>query len=426
MSLCCPDCPHRERLGYGGDALASGEAGLSIFDLSTFYEKRVVDYSDARRANGGFTETAPFVSMANSGMGGDSGPIGWQTFQPAAQLWLYKYFGNKRTLEVNWNRTKQFMEFLTTAPPTGLGDWMPTERPTPTMTAPLFQHECFLAAANISLILGEPAAEQTRWRALAGNALAGFTTKFLNHSTGVYRAPGRTDLTQCGQAAPIFMGIVPPASHALALARLVDSVTAADGHMMTGMFGVKWFLMALAETGNVDLAYAALTKTSFPSYGFMLANGSTTVWEGWFFSADMYSHDHPAFGSAITFMSQVLGGIQPHPAAKGFDRVLIKPRPPKGLAHFQASFNSMRGLIVVKWSWAQVPGTVDGPGGTRKLQLHVHVPPNVAAEIHVPTTGGTAVLDHSTGEQTAAQHGQSATVLTRGSGTHDFSSWVKA
>jgi hypothetical protein len=80
------DCPHRERLGYGGDALASGEAGLSIFDLSTFYEKRVLDYSDARRPNGGFTETAPFVGMADAGMGGGSGPIGWQTFQPIAQV----------------------------------------------------------------------------------------------------------------------------------------------------------------------------------------------------------------------------------------------------------------------------------------------------------------------------------------------------
>ena len=49
-------------------------------------------YSPAvKRPNGGFTETAPFVGMADAGLGGGSGPIGWQTFQPAVLLWLYKY-----------------------------------------------------------------------------------------------------------------------------------------------------------------------------------------------------------------------------------------------------------------------------------------------------------------------------------------------
>ena len=72
------DCPHRERLGYGGDALMSGEALLFNFDMAPFLRKRVLDFLDAQRANGGFTETAPFVGIADAGLGGDSGPIGWQ------------------------------------------------------------------------------------------------------------------------------------------------------------------------------------------------------------------------------------------------------------------------------------------------------------------------------------------------------------
>jgi alpha-L-rhamnosidase len=197
-----------------------------------------------------------------------------------SQLWLYKYYGNKRSLSENWNATKGYMELLTTTPPVyqGLGDWMATEHATPAMTAALFQRESFLAAANISAIIGEPAAEQDRWRSLAAQNLQKFNAQFLNTSSGVYRGPGRTDVTQCGQAAPLFMGAVPASSRALAVERLVESVAAANGLMMTGMFGVKYFLMSLSEAGHTDLAFAAITAEAMPSYGYMLANGSTTTW----------------------------------------------------------------------------------------------------------------------------------------------------
>ena len=59
------DCPHRERFGYGGDALAAAETVQSYWDMGAFYAKRLVDYSDAQRnASGAFTETAPFVGIA--------------------------------------------------------------------------------------------------------------------------------------------------------------------------------------------------------------------------------------------------------------------------------------------------------------------------------------------------------------------------
>ena len=43
---------------------------------------------------GGFTETAPFVGIADGGMGDGSGPIGWQTFAPVMADWLLRYHGN--------------------------------------------------------------------------------------------------------------------------------------------------------------------------------------------------------------------------------------------------------------------------------------------------------------------------------------------
>jgi alpha-L-rhamnosidase len=79
------DCPHREKFGYGGDMVPTSEAFLLNFDMAGFYNKVVRDYADAQRDNGGMTETAPFVGIADQGLGGQSGPIGWQIAHPFLQ-----------------------------------------------------------------------------------------------------------------------------------------------------------------------------------------------------------------------------------------------------------------------------------------------------------------------------------------------------
>lgn len=94
--------------------------------------------------------------------------------------------------------------------------------------------------------------------------------------------------------------------------------------MLVGMFGIKWFLMSLADAGETDLAYKSIATETYPSYGYMLNNNytnATTIWESWPFSDNTFSHDHPMFGSVEVYFMQALGGIQPHPAAKGFDKV---------------------------------------------------------------------------------------------------------
>jgi len=110
------DCPHRERLGYTGDALMSGESFMQNFDMATFYSKRLDDVVAAQRANGGITETAPFVGIADAGIGGGSGPIGWQTYFPVAAEWLYKYYGNAAAVQRAYGAATRYVEFLDSAP----------------------------------------------------------------------------------------------------------------------------------------------------------------------------------------------------------------------------------------------------------------------------------------------------------------------
>ena len=96
------------------------------------------------------------------------------------------------------------------------------------------------------------------------------------------------------------MGMVPADGVQHAKAKLIESVTAANGNMLVGMFGIKWFLMALADLGETDLAYKSIATETYPSYGYMLSNNytnATTIWESWPFSDNTFSHDHPMFGS---------------------------------------------------------------------------------------------------------------------------------
>ena len=81
-----PDCPTRERFGYGGDVIASAASVMYLFDMSAFYRKRIADFSSSARSNGGFTETAPYVGIADAGPGGGAGPIDWATAQPYLQV----------------------------------------------------------------------------------------------------------------------------------------------------------------------------------------------------------------------------------------------------------------------------------------------------------------------------------------------------
>ena len=413
------DCPHRERFGYGGDALGCGEAGLSIYDWEAFYSKRVVDFNDAQRllkgskaVLGGFTETAPFVGIADGGVGPPgSGPIGWQAYQPEAQLWLYKYYGDLNTLHSSFNSTLAFVRMLDAAAPGavehGLGDWMPIGSTSTAFTGLGFQRMAYLAFANISSLVGAPALAH-EFTAKARALAVELNKRFLDTASGVYHAAttkgGRND-TQCGQGLALFSKLCPDTvTCGRALRVLADNARTATAflphacqgsaaipgcadakggpgaHLTAGLFGIKWALMALADGGLNDLAYEMLTQTSFPSYGWMMSNAfanATTLWESWFFSDNVFSHDHPMFASSEVWLLQSVAGIQPHPAAKGMSHVLIKPSPPSQLEWCEAAFSTPRGRAAVSWRR-------DGAD----LHLNVSVPPNVLATIHVPGKGG--------------------------------------
>jgi alpha-L-rhamnosidase len=382
------DCPHRERLGYGGDALMSAESFILNFDMALFYGKRLDDVAASQRPNGGFTETAPSVGMSDAGLGGGSGPIGWEAYLPVAAMWGYKFYGDDATVARVYPAAARYAAFLQGADPAkiehGLGDWMTLEDSALPLTGRGFQLLSYAGVADMSRVVGNASAAAAL-DAAAANVTALINDRFLDAATGVYAAQGVFNGTQCGQAMPLFLGIVPPAARAAALRVLADNVAAKKGHLSVGSFGVKYLLMALADGGLPTLAAQVMLQEGFPGFGYML-NGAlnnltnaTTIWESWFTSDNTFSHNHPMFTSGEVYFFEGLAGIRAHPAARGWDRALIMPAPPRdgSITSVDASLVTVRGEVAV--SWQATPGA-----GATAFAMQICVPANMAADVWLP------------------------------------------
>ena len=127
------------------------------------------------------------IGIADAGLGPpNAGPIGWETYQPITQLWLYKYYGDLQTMADSFNQTLAYMKLLDANPPglkAGLGDWMPVQNTKSSYTGPGFQHMSYLAFANITELLGHPDLAAT-YRAKASKIADALNTQFLNTTTG--------------------------------------------------------------------------------------------------------------------------------------------------------------------------------------------------------------------------------------------------
>lgn len=127
--------------------------------------------------------------------------------------------------------------------------------------------------------------------------------------------------------------------------------------LQTGFVGTPYILHTLSEYGYSDLAYSLLLKEDYPSWLYPVTKGATTIWEHWdgimpdgnFWSADMNSYNHYAYGSVADWIYSVAGGIQRIAAYPGYEKVKIAPTPDKRLDWLSVSLDTRHGKIVSAW-----------------------------------------------------------------------------
>ena len=372
------DCPQREKNGWTGDAQIAIETGLYNFDGVTIYEKWLGDHRDEQQPNG----VLPSIIPSNGwGYEWGNGPD-WTSTIAIIPYNLYLFYGDKKPLADCYENIKRYVNHITEISPAGLttwglGDWVPVKSVSPIeLTSSCYYYADANILAKAAKMFGKQA-DYEKYTALCINIKNAFNQKYLNPQTAIYADGFQTEMS-----APLYWGLVPDHFKAKVAANLAKRVAADNFHLDVGLLGQKAILNALSENGYADVAYKIAAQTTYPSWGWWIVNGATTLYENWNIDskADI-SLNHIMFGEISAWLYKGLGGIKPDSLSAGFKHIILKPHFAEGLDHFEAKHKSPFGWIVS--SWKKVG---------RKVLYEVIVPPNSTATVTLPVVAGKRVF----------------------------------
>ncbi|WP_221350922.1 alpha-L-rhamnosidase [Streptomyces beigongshangae] len=399
------DTPARdERLGWTGDINVFAPTAAYTMESARFLTKWLVDLRDAQTAEGAFTDVAPMVGTVGSGV------AGWGDAGVTVPWSLYRAYGDRQVLRDAWPSVLAWLEYLERnssgllRPASGYGDWLNVSDETPkdVIATAYFAHSADLAAR----IAGEIGEDPAPFADLFARVRAAFRNAYVG-------ADGRVKGdTQTAYVLALSMDLLPDGLREPAADRLVALIEARDWHLSTGFLGTPRLLPVLTDTGHTDVAHRLLAQRSFPSWGYQIDRGATTMWERWdsvrpdggFQTPDMNSFNHYAYGSVGEWMYANIAGIAP--GRPGYREIVVRPRPGGGVTSARATFSSVHGPVSTRWR--------QRPDG---FALTCSVPPNTAAEVWIPADSPDAVT-HTGAVFLRAEDG--CAVYRVGSGTHRF------
>lgn len=360
------DCPQRdERLGWLNDMTVRNDAALYSYRLYQLYAKWLRDIRDTQgKVTGAVTDTAPFMRYG---------------FRPADPVsaslivlpWnLYMQFGDERILKENYTAVVRWVEYMMRNSDnmivrfTSMGDWAPPVSETdhdstgggalslntpPKLMSTGFLYYGCRQIARMAHVLGKRADEE-RWTGLAENVRTAFNKEFF-HPEGGYYATN----SQSSNVLPLYLGMVDAEHVAGVLKNFTDDIEKHGGHLTTGNICTRYAVEVLFMYGKADIAWTLLTNRDYPSWGYMLENGATTLWERWekvekgSFQAAMASMCHPMNGGAVVTLYRYLAGIQTDEKKPGWKNIVFKPHVPEKETQLKASVKTIRGTVTSSW-----------------------------------------------------------------------------
>ena len=367
------DCDQRdERMGWMGDAQGTAEEAIMNFDMAAFYTNFMRDIRDVQDEKGRLSDTVPHV------WGGENADPAWATAYPLICWYMYQYYGDTRILEVHYDALKKYVEFLRSKAENGLvkfssyGDWVAIEKCPGAIVSSFYYLYDVRILADAARLLGKTQDAAT-YDKLAAEIRTAFNKEYYNPKTGDY-----ADGTQTANTLPLFLDIPTPKEGG-AWGRLFDDIVYEhDVHLTTGIIGTKYIMEVLTRFGAADLAYDIACRTDYPSWGYMMASGATTLWELWQNreGSSMNSHNHPMFGSVGAWFYKALAGIDQAPGSTGFERILIQPQMVRDLTHASGSTRTVRGEVSCSWSRTELA-----------VRVEVTIPFGSEAEVVIPKLG---------------------------------------
>jgi alpha-L-rhamnosidase len=421
------DTPARdERLGWTGDISVFAPTASRYQDTRAFLSKWMDDVRDSQRADGNI----PAVVPQPRNEFGETG-VGWSDAFITVPYAVWRATGDTQIVRRNWDAMQRFYRFVhDSATLDGdlleggrsswfSGDWLNLEA-----VERLEEHRVIATAyfaentrmmAEMAAALGETD-QAAHWAALVPRIREAFVAAYRSPDGSIYTG------TQTVYAMALGMDLIcDPRQRAETADKFVAKLAADDYHLRTGFLGTPWLLPALSRIGRNDVAIRLLLNEDYPSWGFEIRMGATTMWERWntiradgeFGPVNMNSFNHYAYGAVADWMFANLGGVQVVEA--GYKKSRIAPLvASSGLNHVRCSHRTPYGLLVSEWR------IVDG-----ELRLSVTVPVNTTAEVVIPTASAHAVREENVPAVSARGVERSAfkdghLTLLVGSGDYEF------
>jgi alpha-L-rhamnosidase len=421
------DTPARdERLGWTGDISVFAPTASRFQDTRAFLSKWMDDVRDSQRVDGNIPAVVPQPRDYFNATG-----VGWSDAFITVPYAVWRATGDTRIVRRNWDWMRRFYRFVhDSATRDGnlleegrsswfSGDWLNLEG-----VDRLEEHRVIATAyfAENTRMMAEMAAaigelkEAAAWSALVPDIRAEFATTYRRADGSIFMG------TQTAYAMALGIGLIDDQSErALTAAKFVEKLAADNHHLKTGFLGTPWLLPALTRIGRNDLAMQLLLNEDYPSWGFEIGMGATTMWERWnsiradgaFGPVDMNSFNHYAYGAVADWMFQHLGGLEI--IEPGYKKTRIAPLiGAGGLTYSRCSLRTPYGLLACDWE-----------AGDDTVKLTVVVPPNTSAEVVIPAASADAVREGNGPSASAvgvkeAEFTDGTLTLQVGSGRYEF------
>jgi len=364
------DCPQRdERLGWTGDTQVFVRTGTYNQDIGAFFTKWNIDLMDTQNKAGTFGQQAPVFHGHGSPAWADAGVICPWT--------IYRVYGDVRMIETHYDAMARFIEYCRSkglsGPGGGFGDWLAIGSKTPKelISAAYFGYTTSLMA-EIAEALGKKE-DAAKYKALFQEICTHFQDTFV-------KADGKIqEESQTSYCLALRFNLLTDAQRKQAAAHLAERIKAKDYHLSVGFVGASILLPTLTEIGRSDLAYRLIQNKTYPSWGYSVEQGATTIWERWnsytkkdgFGDVGMNSFNHYAYGACGEWMFRSMLGIDTD--GPGYKTILMTPELGQGITWAKGHYDSIHGRISSDWR-------IDG----NRFSWEVIVPTNTSACLRVP------------------------------------------
>lgn len=354
------DCPQRdERLGWTGDVQVFVRTAAINFNVEKFFTKWLCDLRCEQKPDGAIPAVIPDCVRAQP----QPVSAAWADVAVVCPWEIYRAYANKQVLSDNYSCMQKWVEYIHNAGDeeflwlggSHFGDWLGLDAKSGDYVGATDKDliaSCFFAhTTDILISAGEILGkDMSYYRELSGNIRAAIEKRFMKDGLPICK-------TQTACALLLYFDLC---RNKKPVAELLKKLVESNGNKLTtGFVGTPYLLHALSENGYAKTAYDLLLQTEYPSWLYAVNHGATTMWEHWdgiredgsFWSSDMNSFNHYAYGSVFDWIFSVAAGININKNGAGYSDITIKPNPDARVGFMDISIETGYGKIRSMWRY---------------------------------------------------------------------------